>query len=65
MNFVDFYRRFINKFSNIATSFTDILKRSKKEKLLENCEFTSTTRKEFNNLKSVFFRCVNFISFRF
>ena len=55
MNFVKFYRRFINKFSNIAALFTHILKKSKKEKFFENFEFTSTTRKTFNSLKSVFF----------
>ena len=55
MNFVNFYKRFINKFNHIIALFTDILKISKKEKFLENFKLTSTTKKTFNNLKSVLF----------
>ena len=55
MKFVNFYRRFINKLSSIAASFTDMLKRSKKEKFFENFEITSTTKKAFRSLKNVFF----------
>ena len=31
MSFVNFYKRFINKFNSIATSLTDMLKKSKKK----------------------------------
>ena len=55
MKFVNFYRRFIDKFSNIAASFTDMLKESKKEKIFEIFKITSTTKKSFRILKSVFF----------
>ena len=55
MKFVNFYRRFINKFNSIAASLTDMLKKSKKEKFFEDFEMTSTTKKAFNSLKSVFF----------
>ena len=55
MKFVNFYKRFINKFSRISASFTDMLKRSKKEKFFENFEITLTTKKAFRSLKSVFF----------
>ena len=55
MKFVNFYKRFINKFSSIAASFTDMLKKSKKEKFFENFEITSTTKKSFRSLKNVFF----------
>ena len=55
MKFVNFYKRFINKFSNIAVLFTHMLKKSKKEKFFENFEITSTTKKAFRSLKIVFF----------
>ena len=55
MKFVNFYRRFINKFSSIAALFTDMLKRSKKNFFFENFEMTSATKKTFSSLKSVFF----------
>ena len=55
MKFVNFYKRFINKFSSIAASFTDMLKKSKKEKFFENFEMTSATKKAFSSLKNVFF----------
>ena len=31
MDFVNFYKRFINKFNTIAVFFTDMLKKSKKK----------------------------------
>ena len=55
MKSVNFYRRFINKFSSIAASFNDMLKRSKKENFFENFEITSATKKTFRSFKSVFF----------
>ena len=55
MRFVNFYKRFINKFSSIAAFLIDMLKRSKKEKFFENFKMTSTTKKAFNSLKNVFF----------
>ena len=55
MRFVNFYKRFIIKFNSIAAFFTDMLKRSKKEKFFENFEMTSATKKAFCSLKSVFF----------
>ena len=55
MKFVNFYKRFINKFNNIAIFFTNMLKRSKKEKFFENFKITSTTKKAFRSLKDVFF----------
>ena len=55
MKFVNFYRRFINKFSRIVAFFIDMLKRLKKRKFFENFEITSATKKAFRSLKSVFF----------
>ena len=49
MNFVNFYKRFINKFGSIIAFFTDMLKKSRKEKFFENFELTSTTKKVFDN----------------
>ena len=65
MSFVNFYRRFINKLTNIAASFTDVLKKSKKEKIFENFEFTSATKKAFSHLKSVFFAALVLLHFDF
>ena len=56
INFVNFYRRFINKFSNITASLTDMLKKF---------ELTSTTKKAFNSLKSVFFVALVLLHFDF
>ena len=50
MNFVNFYKRFINKFNSITLFFIDILKKSKKEKFFENLKLTSTTKKAFKNV---------------
>ena len=55
MRFVNFYKRFINKFSSIAVILTDMLKQSKKEKFFENFEIMSATTKAFRSLRSVFF----------
>ena len=64
MSFVNFYKRFINKFSNIAAFFTDILKKSRK-KFFENFELTSTTKEVFKNLKNVFFVALVLLHFDF
>ena len=65
MNFVNFYKRFIHKFNNIAASLTDMLKKSKKEKFFENFELTSATKKAFNSLKNVFFVALVLLHFDF
>ena len=65
MNFVNFYKRFINKFNSITASFTDVLKKSKKRKFFENFEFTSTTKKAFNSLKNVFLAALILLHFDF
>ena len=65
MNFDNFYKRFINKFSSIAASFTDILKKSKKEKFFDNFEFTSTTKDTSDSLKNVFFAASVLLHFDF
>ena len=53
MNFVNFYKRFINKFNSITALFIDILKRSKKI-FFEDFEFTSATKERFNSLETLF-----------
>ena len=55
MRFVNFCRRFINKFNNITVSFIDMLKKSKKEKFFENFKMSTTTKKAFRSLKDLFF----------
>ena len=65
MKFVNFYKRFINKFNNIVVYFTDMLKRLKKEKLFENFEITSATKKAFCSLKNVFFVASILLNFDF
>ena len=62
INFVNFYKRFINELNSIAAFFTDMLK---KKKFYKNFEFTSTTRKEFNSLKNVFIVALIFWYFDF
>ena len=51
--------------NNIAALFTDILKKSKKEKFFEKFESTSTTKKTFSSLKSVFFALSSLLHFDF
>ena len=55
MNFVNFYKRFINKLNIIIAFFIDVLKKSKKKNFFENFEFTLSAKKAFNNLKNIFF----------
>ena len=64
MNFVNFDRRVINKFSDITAFLTDVLKKSKKIKL-QNFELTSATKKAFNNLENVFFAASILLHFNF
>ncbi len=56
LKFVEFYRRFIEKFSKIAKSLTNLFKEKKKEKFDKKFEFTEKARIAFTQLKNVFIK---------
>ncbi len=59
IDFVNFYRRFIQRFSRITFELTNLLKDDKK------FVFSKTTRKTFNDLKRVFITISTLIYFDF
>ncbi len=56
LKFVEFYRRFIKRFSKIARSLTNLLKEKKKEEFDKEFEFTKEARIAFDQLKEVFIK---------
>ncbi len=56
LEFVEFYRRFIEKFSKIAKSLTNLFKKKKKKKFDKKFKFTKETRIAFAQLKDVFIK---------
>ncbi len=56
LEFVEFYRRFIEKFSKIAKSLTNLLKKKKKEEFDRMFELTKEARIAFEQLKEVFIK---------
>jgi hypothetical protein len=56
LEFVEFYRRFIEKFNKIIKSLTNLLKERKKEEFDKEFEFTKETRIAFAQLKNVFIK---------
>jgi hypothetical protein len=56
LKFVEFYRRFIKKFSKIIRSLTNFLKERKKKKFDKKFEFTKEARIAFAQLKDVFIK---------
>jgi hypothetical protein len=56
LKFVEFYRRFIKKFSKIAKSLTNLFKERKKEKFDKKFKFIEKARITFAQLKDVFIK---------
>jgi mevalonate kinase len=56
LKFVEFYRRFIKKFSKIAKSLTNFFKKKKKKKFDKEFEFIKKTRIAFAQLKDIFIK---------
>jgi len=54
LRFVNFYRRFIKAYSQIANSLMSLLKDSKNEKKTESFKWSKDAAKTFNYLKKVF-----------
>jgi hypothetical protein len=56
LKFVEFYRKFIEKFDKITKSLTNLFKKRKKEKIDKEFEFTKKARIAFAQLKEVFIK---------
>jgi hypothetical protein len=56
LKFVEFYQKFIKKFSKIINSLTNFFKKRKKEKFDKEFKFTKKARIAFAQLKNVFIK---------
>jgi hypothetical protein len=65
LKFVEFYRRFIEKFNKIVKSLTNLLKKRKKKKFDKEFEFTKKARIAFAQLKKCFYQDIDFVALRF
>jgi len=63
LKFVNFYRRFIKAYSQIASPLTGLLKDSKNEKKTEPFEWSKDTAKTFAYLKKVFMTALILVHF--
>jgi hypothetical protein len=54
LEFVNFYKRFIEAFSRIANTMSALFKRSDKDKFHISFEFTSKARKSFERFRKIF-----------
>jgi hypothetical protein len=55
LKFVNFYKRFIEKFFRVANALSALLKKSDKDKFHIFFEFTSNAKKSFKKLRQAFF----------
>ena len=65
LKFAKFYRRFIKEFSQIATSFIDLIKEIKKNKTRTAFFMIEEARQTFQKLKRVFINALVFQHYDF
>ena len=65
LKFVNFYRRFIYRYSKIAASLTNLLKNSENEKKKNSLKWSNEVEQTFRQLKNIFMSISLFIHYDF